>query len=110
MRYSFTKLLLVGIAITGVNAKINVTQEGNMLQIASDNGNSIITKIIGPDHKIISKEMQKGNSANIVIPTNGKDGVYHYEIHAGNQFKGGMIKIRNGKVQNNMPSHKKDRK
>ncbi len=110
MRYNFMKLLLVGIVITGVNAKVNVTQEGNMLQVVSDNGNSIITKIIGPDHKIISKEMQKGNMANVVIPTDGKDGVYFYEVHAGDQFKGGMIKIRNGKVVDNKINYRKDRK
>ena len=110
MKFSFIKLLPIILMTTAMHADISVEKTDNVLQINNSVGDMVVAKIYGSDHKLISKKLQRGNFINIEIPAG--DGIYYYEIHAGDKYKGGMIKKENGKVVPNIPTrnHKKDLK
>ena len=110
MRCNFIKLLLVSIVLTGANAKINVTQVNNTLQIESSNAGGIMKMMSLNDHKLVSKSMLQGSSNTFTIPANLKNGVYMYEIRNGYDYKTGMIKIENGQLVDNTAKLRKDKK
>ena len=90
------KLLLMG-AVTSIfaMAEITVDKSNGMVTFTSDSAEKGTVKIVGPNDEVIVNGTFEGTFS---WTPGGEDGAYRYDVRAGNDYAGGSIEVRDGKL------------